>query len=234
MNRKLTDEQLDQMMQRITLDGSLDQETVNEVADSPQLWWAIRRNIAEQNDDRVSAWPPPAKWRKWFAIGVPAIAAIMLAIGFMAISNVEMIPENVSNDRSVNSTRVTEDREVDDERIAVSRDQDKNTSKTTSEAIEPKAMVRRSTQKIKGNGRRPNEMKDKLVKSSTAEEVKTEFIALSYGRDPESGQIVRVKVPSSMMVTLGLVSAVQNATSMIDADVVIGDDGMTHAIRFIR
>jgi len=67
-----------------------------------------------------------------------------------------------------------------------------------------------------------------------SEEIKSEFIALTYTGNPESGQLVRVKVPSSMMVTLGLVSAVQRPTSMIDAGVVVGDDGMTHAIRFIR
>ena len=73
-----------------------------------------------------------------------------------------------------------------------------------------------------------------LTAAAEKTEIKTEFIALSYGRNPESGQIVRVRVPSSMMVTVGLVPSVQKPTSMIDAEVVVGDDGMTHAIRFIR
>ncbi|MBK9768379.1 MAG: hypothetical protein IPP63_15940 [Chloracidobacterium sp.] len=46
--------------------------------------------------------------------------------------------------------------------------------------------------------------------------------------------MVRVRVPSEMMVTLGLVNSVEKPTSMVDAEVVIGDDGQTHAIRFIR
>ena len=65
-------------------------------------------------------------------------------------------------------------------------------------------------------------------------EVKTDFIALTYARDPESGQIVRVKVPSSMMVSLGVVSSVNKPGDMVDAEVVVGDDGLTRAIRFIR
>ena len=68
----------------------------------------------------------------------------------------------------------------------------------------------------------------------TPNEIKSDFIALSYARNPESGQIVRVKVPSSMMVTLGLVSSVEKPANLVDAEVVVGDDGMTHAIRFIR
>jgi hypothetical protein len=65
-------------------------------------------------------------------------------------------------------------------------------------------------------------------------EIKTEFIALSYARDPESGQIVRVKVPSSMMVSLGLVVSVEKPSDLVDAEVLVGDDGLTRAIRFIR
>jgi hypothetical protein len=65
-------------------------------------------------------------------------------------------------------------------------------------------------------------------------EVKSEFIALSYARNPESGQVVRVKVPSSMMVSLGLVASVEKPNSLVNAELLVGDDGMTHAIRFIR
>jgi hypothetical protein len=65
-------------------------------------------------------------------------------------------------------------------------------------------------------------------------EVKTDFIALSYARDPDSGQIVRVRVPSSMMVSLGLVTSVKQPAELVDAEVLVGDDGLTRAIRFIR
>jgi hypothetical protein len=70
--------------------------------------------------------------------------------------------------------------------------------------------------------------------SSTATEIKSEFIALAYARSPESGQLIRVKVPSSMMVSLGVVPTVNDPSKLIDAEVLVGDDGLTHAIRFIR
>jgi hypothetical protein len=65
-------------------------------------------------------------------------------------------------------------------------------------------------------------------------EIKTDFIALSYARNPDSGQIVRVRVPSSMMVTLGLVATVEKPSNLVDAEVLVGDDGLTRAIRFIH
>ena len=71
--------------------------------------------------------------------------------------------------------------------------------------------------------------------ASTADtDIKSEFIALSYARDPESGQIVRVKVPRSMMVTVGLLASVDKPSTLVDAEVLVGDDVLTRAFRFIR
>jgi hypothetical protein len=36
------------------------------------------------------------------------------------------------------------------------------------------------------------------------------------------------------MVQLGLVSTVAKPSELVDAEVLVGDDGLTHAIRFIR
>jgi len=72
------------------------------------------------------------------------------------------------------------------------------------------------------------------AKIKTREEVKTDFISLTYAQQPSSGQVLRVKVPSAMMVELGVVPTVEKPTSLVDAEVLVGDDGMTHAIRFIR
>jgi len=57
---------------------------------------------------------------------------------------------------------------------------------------------------------------------------------LSYAANTDSGQIVRVKVPRSMMVSLGLKSNVEKESELVSAEVVIGDDGAARAIRFIR
>ena len=74
----------------------------------------------------------------------------------------------------------------------------------------------------------------KISPRIAVEETKTDFIALSYAADTESGQIVRVKVPSSMMVSLGVATNVEKESKMVNAEVVIGDDGLARAIRFIR
>jgi hypothetical protein len=37
-----------------------------------------------------------------------------------------------------------------------------------------------------------------------------------------------------MMVTLGVVPTVDKPSELVDAEVLVGDDGLTRAIRFIR
>ena len=72
------------------------------------------------------------------------------------------------------------------------------------------------------------------IKQEVKTESKTDFIALSYSSATDSGQIVRVKVPSSMMVSLGVTTEAEQESKFVNAEVVIGDDGMARAIRFIR
>jgi len=160
-------------------------------------------------------------------VGVPVTAAAVLVISFFVMHPAVTVDDRAegiipTNNRTVAVVPVVENTN-DDLPVAV-------TSKVDEDKAELKPTAVRTVFVAPARKR--------VTKSLTAAvkktEIKTEFIALSYGRNPESGQIVRVKVPSSMMVTVGLVPSVQKPTSMIDAEVVVGDDGMTHAIRFIR
>jgi hypothetical protein len=70
-----------------------------------------------------------------------------------------------------------------------------------------------------------------------AAEVATEFLPLTFTADstaPESGHVVRVKIPRSALIAFGLPMNVERASELIMADVVIGDDGLARAIRFIQ
>jgi hypothetical protein len=68
-------------------------------------------------------------------------------------------------------------------------------------------------------------------------EIATSFIALDGGRGlakPESLQMVRVELPRSALVSFGLPMNVERADERIKADVLVGDDGVARAIRFVR
>lgn len=77
----------------------------------------------------------------------------------------------------------------------------------------------------------------KGVMTSTGGEIATDFMPVSYGdnlNEIENGRIVRVEMPRSALAQFGLPVNMERANERIKADVLIGDDGMARAIRFVR
>jgi len=73
--------------------------------------------------------------------------------------------------------------------------------------------------------------------TSNADEVATDFLPLTYTADstvPENRHVVHVRIPRSALMAFGLPMNFERAGELIRADVVIGDDGLARAIRFIQ
>jgi hypothetical protein len=69
------------------------------------------------------------------------------------------------------------------------------------------------------------------------DEVTTEFFPLTYSSVPASdGQIVRMQVPRAALARFGVASfeSVSNPSPMVLAEVVVGNDGLARAVRFVR
>ena len=56
MDRKLSDEQLDKIAKNLLNDFSLDEETLDEIAESPKLWWNVRNRIEAEKTRREKSW----------------------------------------------------------------------------------------------------------------------------------------------------------------------------------
>jgi hypothetical protein len=68
-------------------------------------------------------------------------------------------------------------------------------------------------------------------------EVVTSFLPLTYGPVPMTdGRIVRIELPRSSLAALGLLLAedVSAERDTVLADVVVGEDGLARAVRFVR
>lgn len=73
--------------------------------------------------------------------------------------------------------------------------------------------------------------------ASRSGEVATDFLPLTFvddSRAQESGHVVRVKVPRSALIAFGVPMNMDRAGELITADVVVGDDGLARAIRFVQ
>lgn len=232
MEKQLSHEQLDKLMQKLLNDAAADEATISEVANSRAVWFGVQRQINEQKAATLSVWPPIGKVLRWLMVGVPVAAAAALIISFFVFR-----PVGPNDNNNIVSSVI---KPVRTEVINTPSE----APRTGSTAIMPKAVENPAKSpkrqvlmaKIPRDVRHAS-VRPELTNATTTKksgEIKTEFIALSYARDPESGQIVRVKVPSSMMVSLGLVVSVEKPSDLVDAEVLVGDDGLTRAIRFIR
>ena len=68
-----------------------------------------------------------------------------------------------------------------------------------------------------------------------AREVVTDFFPLMDPAPPfERGQILRVQLPAAAMRTVGLPVREDHLADPIQADVLVGEEGMPRAIRFVR
>jgi hypothetical protein len=73
--------------------------------------------------------------------------------------------------------------------------------------------------------------------SARPAEIATEFIPMFYGQGlspTESARLVRVRLPRSALASFGLPLAEDRRAGRIEADVILGEDGVARAIRFVR
>lgn len=67
-------------------------------------------------------------------------------------------------------------------------------------------------------------------------EIVTDFVWLPYGAPSafESGQIVRVRIPRSVLPSFGLAMDGRDLAERVQADIVVGEDGLARAIRLVH
>lgn len=76
-----------------------------------------------------------------------------------------------------------------------------------------------------------------LAADARAQEVATEFIPLVQGApytQAEEGHLVRVDLPRSALASFGLPVNAESPGGRVKADVLMGEDGVARAIRFVR
>ena len=75
------------------------------------------------------------------------------------------------------------------------------------------------------------------INSNHASEVATEFMPVGYWNAAalqDGGQIVRVELPRATLASFGLPVNMDRYNEKVKADVLLGVDGMAHAIRFVQ
>src|SRR5262245_27393970 len=160
--------------------------------------------------------PMPSRARRWSSWKLAAIAAgILILISAMAIfwrsasSQKPQRDERADAPMPVNTPSPRAEPKVGPDQAAVERP--KNL---------PKRVRRRAP-----------------VDSADEAEVVTQFFPLREGEDftsLDSMQLVRIELPGSALSEVGLPVDPETANEPVKADVVLGQDGLARAIRFVR
>jgi hypothetical protein len=89
-----------------------------------------------------------------------------------------------------------------------------------------------------GGGRGAQNSRGARGSAALNEEIVTDFIPLLQGGARlvagDGGQVVRVELPRTALERFGLPMNVERANERVKADVLLGEDGMARAIRFVR
>lgn len=239
MKEMLTEKEIDRIAGAVVRGFSLDAAELDSIADSVKLRRDVRVAVAELN-----AQPGRRGWIFGFGWMTPVFGAILLGVCLGAVALTMMlrtvdtpivsIPQAEAGNHdetavAINPAFAAEvaPSDIDSPEIATPK---VRLTKTPGASESQKNRIAATKSKVRPRVTTRVEGPD----SDSKEERLTDFIALSYADKSESGQILRVKVPSAMMVTLGVVSEVRNSAELVSADVVVGDDGLARAIRFVK
>lgn len=228
MSKKLTNEQADQLLNALVTETVVSDDTINEIADSSQLKWAVQRNIASHRPAEVAPWPPSFNWLRFLGLATPVAAVLLIAISlfiFRPTQKTEQAGLQQNDQPQMNITSPAKQSEP------VAPQTEVSTANTTQSNVVQPRLTR--TTPVTATKPVTKERNYRSAVTGAKEEIRSDFIDLTYAQRPESGHIVRVRVPSSMKVSLGVATSVEKPTELVEAEVLVGDDGMTHAIRFI-
>lgn len=99
----------------------------------------------------------------------------------------------------------------------------------------PKRNASKPVRKSRVSG--PRAPAETLAVNRATNEIATEFMPVGYmnaANLQDGGQIVRVEVPRSTMASFGFPVNMERYNEKVKADVVLGVDGLAHAIRFVQ
>jgi len=193
----------------------------------PSSWWA--RLIAPVGPEELSAWRRP-----WWPLTAVVALLVLLALIVPRWLQVPTPEPPLVTVHSPSPTVKTDSVAANSKLAPEPQDKQQSMNLATNPATKSatSAVTLASSSKPERRTPRPRGVRDSDLETEKA----TEFIPLMYWPDAsghESARVVRIKVPRATLVSFGLPMNAERAGELVKADVVLGDDGLARAIRFI-
>lgn len=190
---------------------------------------AFAAGIATRSNPVVAGVPGRPRWLRW-----AGAAAAILIVALLAWTATRSRPDETRDLQQ----KATLEKQVQPSGSAPSTERRLEPGRRELSAVgttRPRSHPHRD-----GSRRGQRRLKPEVTPLGTADtstEIATEFIPLVHGGDvaiPDGGHIMRVELPRSALVSFGLPMNMESASERVRADVVVGNDGLARAIRFVR
>jgi hypothetical protein len=229
--QKLNEARLEQMRQSLLHAVDPSEDEIAAIANAPELYERVRARITAeqarraraQADKQVAVLPPFAMLLNGLKSARWALAAATVSVALFALAwqSESLTPVHKTLDTQANVAPITSTppapaaAPVAAEKSAAAVEKEGVTSQPA--GIRHVHAAHRRTRAV-------------------APEVMTEFLPLTYVSEAaqETGQVVRVRIPRATLASFGLPVNAERVNELIKADILIGDDGLARAIRFVQ
>jgi hypothetical protein len=194
-------------------------------------------NRFHENRSNVISFPQTNK-KNWSYLYWLAAASVLLVVGFATIWGIRY--QSKGSYTSLGVEKEEHNRSDQREAIASSKDVETASNSVKDSLIKDRPELSTFNRKVSYKKRSSKKQIYKEVSPTSNNEtveVTTGFMPI----DPvgvqlpvESGEVVRVKLPRSTLANYGLPVNMDRINEPINADVLVGNDGMARAIRFVN
>ena len=221
--RKLENKKADEIGKMLVKAGTMSSREIDRIVADPRSFEAVRLRIALGEIER----PASDRWIFRPAIvaslSVAVIAVAVVAFGSLKSGNSKQIA--VAPAQPANTQSDLPKRSIEPDRIV-------SPKIPAEDGIRPERAVSKtpiSNLRVSRQQKRPSVRVDRFTDN---------FYAVSYAGDPHEtergGRIVRVDIPRSTLFAMGINVPLENESATVKADLLIGNDGVTRAIRVVE
>lgn len=226
--RNLKNNELDLIGRKLIERGNLRSPDIEKIISNPDLFGLVNARIAAEGKTEASkaasSWGVLSFIRR-NAIAFAGVAVVVIA----AIAAVSLLRSEkdmiATNEVQVQAAMPEAARPDNLPPQAVGRNQSQGRASDRDFRIE-KAVVRQHVRSV-----------DRKPQAHPSTEPDADFYAISYAGDPDDtggGRIIRVDMSRSSLLALGVNVSLENEAEVVKADLLVGSDGVTRAIRVVK
>jgi hypothetical protein len=219
--RNVEKEKLDEIGKALVKAGSIRVQNVDEIVANPDLFDGIRERISSETKGKRRAM---GIMRPGFTVAGTIVLIVVASFAFFSLRS---RPAQVIGKASVPqpSTKSDETNRISGPDVIVERPSVHDTAPRSERISMPRQQPERSV------------MRARPIAARHVED-ENEFYALSYAGDPNEtergGRIVRVDIPRATLFAMGFDVPLENESETVRADLLVGSDGVTRAVRVVK